>query len=92
MAVHRIAAPVAAAGRVRLPGTAHQVLRGTATVANNAIPADSSPAGAAVRGMAAGLIPVAATGAAMAAVTATAAAVTVTATAAAAIGATANYS
>ncbi len=47
-----------AAGRVHLPGII-LVLPGTVTRANNAAPADSSPAGAAVRVMAAGPIPVA---------------------------------
>ena len=58
-AVHRTTLPVAAVGRVPLPGPAIQVLRGTATLGNNATPADNSPAGAAVRVMAAGPIPVA---------------------------------
>lgn len=74
--------PVVAVGLVHLPGTANQVLPGTTTRANNAIPADSLPAGVAVRAMAAGLIQVAAIATAVAAATATAAA---------AIVATANY-
>jgi hypothetical protein len=93
VAVHRIATPVAAAGLVHLPGTANQVLRGTVTRANNAMPADSSPAGVAVQAMAAGPIPVAAIGAAMAVITAAViAAAAAIATAAAAIAVIANYS
>ena len=83
VAVHRTALPVAAADRGHHPEAAIQVLRETATVANNVIPADSSRAGAAVRATAAGPIP----GAAIA----TAAAAT-TATAAATIAAIANHS
>jgi hypothetical protein len=73
VAVHRTALQVAA-GRAHLPGTAIQVLRETATPDNNAMPADSSPAGAAVRVTAAGPIPVIiiATAAAIAAAVATA--------------------
>lgn len=72
-AVHRTALP-AAAGQVHLPATAIQVLRGVAIRDNNVMPADSSPAGAAVRVTAAGPIPVtviaiaAATAAAIAAI------------------------
>lgn len=93
VAVHRIATPVAAAGLVHLPGTANQVLRGSATRANNVMLADSSPAGVAVQAMAAGPIPVAAIGAAMAVITAAViAAAAAIATAAAAIAVIANYS
>ena len=51
LAVHRTVLQVAA-GRVHLPAAA------TATPDNNAMPAGNSPAGAAVRAMAAGPIPV----------------------------------
>jgi len=67
------------AGRVHLPGAAMQVLRGTATPDNNAMPADSSPAGAAVQVTAAS--PIRAAGPIPVAVIATAAAIAIAATA-----------
>jgi hypothetical protein len=68
------AVPLVAAERVPLPGAAIQALQGMATRDNNAMPADNSPAGAAVRVTAAGPIPVTviATAATIAAAAATA--------------------